>query len=488
MDTLNLFIILYIALSISVGLYAVRKVNSSTDFVLAGRSLPIYVTIATVFATWFGSEAVLGIPATFIDEGLGGVVADPFGAGLCLIFVGIFFAARLYGMRLLTIGDFYRRRYGRTVELFVSIAICISYLGWVSAQVVALGLVIDLVTQGTIGFEWGMVIGISAVMMYTIFGGMFSVAIMDFIQMMMILLGLVIVAFLVAGDVDGGAGAVITHAADTGKFDFWPEMDTAAILGFIGAFVTLALGSIPQQDVFQRVMAAKDEKTAVRGTVIGGAFYIFFCFIPVFITYAAVMAQPELLEMHMAEGGDTQRILPEYILANVPLVVQVLFFGALLSAIMSTASGTLLAPSAIIAENILKEPLRLDDRGLLITLRATVFCFGLVVLAYGYFSATAGLSIFEMVENAYLVTLCGAFVPLAFGVYWKRANNQGALLSILFGVISWAVLESINVSLLANDQDPLLIPPQLVGFVLAIFGMIFGSLVIKRGAPLTPEA
>ena len=179
MSTLALCILLYLALSIGIGLYAARRVHSSTDFVLAGRSLPIYVTIATVFATWFGSEAVLGIPATFIDEGLGGVVADPFGAGLCLVFVGMFFAARLYRMQLMTIGDFYRQRYGRTVELLVSMAICISYLGWVAAQVVALGLVIDLVTGGMIGTEWGMVIGIGAVMLYTLFGGMVSVAIMD---------------------------------------------------------------------------------------------------------------------------------------------------------------------------------------------------------------------------------------------------------------------------------------------------------------------
>ncbi len=480
MSTLTLFVLTYIIISIGIGLYAARRVHNSTDFVLAGRSLPVYVTIATVFATWFGSEAVLGIPATFIDEGLGGIVADPFGAGLCLVFVGVFFAAYLYRMKLMTIGDFYRQRYGRTVELLVSIAICISYLGWVAAQVVALGLVIDLITGGFISTEWGMVVGIGAVMLYTMFGGMFSVAVMDFIQMLFILVGLVVVAFIVAGQVDGGTSAVIAHASENNKFDFWPDMSLEAILAFIGAFATLALGSIPQQDVFQRVMSARDEKSAVRGTVIGGCFYIVFCFIPIFITYAAIMVDPSLLERHMADGGDTQRILPEYILGEVPMFVQVLFFGALLSAIMSTASGTLLAPSAIIAENILKDPLNLSDKGLLMTLRLCVFTFGLIVLAYGYFSATAGLTIFEMVENAYLVTLCGAFVPLVFGVYWKRATNEGALISILLGITSWASLEAINIGLAANEQDPLLVPPQLVGLAMAIAGMLIGSVCINR--------
>lgn len=476
MSTLSLFVILYMAISIGIGLHAASRVRSSTDYVLAGRSLPIYITIATVFATWFGSEAVLGMPATFMEEGLGGIVADPFGAGLCLVFVGLFFAARLYRMKLLTIADFYRNRFGRTVETLVSIAICISYLGWVSAQIVALGLTIHMISNDVIPFELGMVIGLAVVMLYTIFGGMWSVAIMDFLQMMVILGGLLMVAWLVAGRLDGGAMAVIDHAAANNKFDFWPEMNLAAILAFVGAFVTLALGSIPQQDVFQRVMSANSEKTAVRGTVIGGTFYIAFCFVPIFIAYGATLLDPSLLTVNMAEGGDPQRILPEFILNDVPMPIQVVFFGALLSAIMSTASGTLLAPATILAENIFKEALNLNDKQLLLTLRICVFVFGLVVLGYAYLSTSAGLSIFEMVENAYLVTLCGAFVPLAFGVYWKKSTNTGALVSIALGVSTWAVLEALNAQMIANDTS-MLVPPQLAGLFMAIVGMVAGSLV-----------
>ena len=481
MSTLIIFVVLYMIVSVGIGLHAASRVRSSTDYVLAGRSLPIYITIATVFATWFGSEAILGMPATFMEEGLGGIVADPFGAGLCLVFVGLFFAARLYRMKLLTIGDFYRNRFGRTVEVLISIAICISYLGWVSAQIVALGLTINLISDDVVSLELGMVIGLTVVMLYTIFGGMWSVAIMDFLQMMIILGGLLIVAWLVASRLDGGYMEVIDHAAAHDKFDFWPELNLAAILAFIGTFVTLALGSIPQQDVFQRVMSARDEKTAVRGTVIGGTFYIAFCFIPIFIAYGATLLDPSLLAVNMAEGGDPQRILPEFILNDVPMPIQIVFFGALLSAIMSTASGTLLAPSAILAENIFKDAFRLNDKQLLWTLRGSVFVFGLVVLGYAYLSTSAGLSIFEMVENAYLVTLCGAFVPLAFGVYWKRATNTGALVSIALGVTTWAVLEALNLQMLANDTS-MLVPPQLAGLFMAIVGMIAGSLISTSGA------
>lgn len=475
MSSLSIFVVLYMTISVGIGIYAARRVHNSTDYILAGRSLPIYITIATVFATWFGSEAVLGMPATFMEEGLGGIVADPFGAGICLIFVGVFFAARLYRMKLLTIGDFYRQRFGPTVETLVSIAICISYLGWVSAQIVALGLTINLISADAVSLEIGMIIGLSVVMFYTIFGGMWSIAIMDFLQMMLILCGLCAVAYLISARLDGGFMEVIDHASANNKFEFWPDLDIISILAFLGAFVTLALGSIPQQDVFQRVMSAKNEKVAVRGTVIGGSFYILFCFVPIFIAYGATLLDPSLIDIHMGEDGDPQKILPSFILNDVPLPIQIVFFGALLSAIMSTASGTLLAPSAILAENIFKNMFNLNDKQLLIALRLCVLSFSFIVLAYAYFSTMAGLSIFEMVENAYLVTLCGAFVPLAFGVYWKKSTNTGALVSIALGVSSWAVLEAYSVT----TGEALVIPPQLVGLFMAIVGMIAGSLLSK---------
>ncbi|HMV01538.1 MAG TPA: sodium:solute symporter, partial [Rhodocyclaceae bacterium] len=131
------FVVLYLMVSIGIGLFAATRVHNTKDFAVAGRHLPLPVVTATVFATWFGAEAVFGASSTFVREGLGGVVADPFGSSMCLIIAGIFFSRYLYKLNIITLGDFYRMRYNRTVEVVTTLCIVASYLGWVSAQIKA---------------------------------------------------------------------------------------------------------------------------------------------------------------------------------------------------------------------------------------------------------------------------------------------------------------------------------------------------------------
>jgi Na+/proline symporter len=125
---LALSVVAYVLVMIPIGLYASRKVRSTGDYVLAGRSLPFYMALATVFATWFGSESVLGASTKFAEGGFGNVIEDPFGAALCLIIAGIFFNRKLYNLSFLTIGDYFKSRYNTVIAVFLSVAIIISYL------------------------------------------------------------------------------------------------------------------------------------------------------------------------------------------------------------------------------------------------------------------------------------------------------------------------------------------------------------------------
>src|SRR5690606_39242762 len=150
-------------------------VHNTRDYITAGRNLPMPVVLAMVFATWFGAETVLGISATFLDEGFRGLISDPLDAWLCLVLFGLVFARPLYRMNLLTLGDFFRIRYNRPIELVLSLCIVISYLGWVAAQITALGLVFNVLSEDTISMNQGMIIGAGVVLIYTLFGGMWSV-------------------------------------------------------------------------------------------------------------------------------------------------------------------------------------------------------------------------------------------------------------------------------------------------------------------------
>jgi SSS family transporter len=461
------FVVLYLMVTISIGLLAARRVHGSRDYLVAGRSLPLYINVATVFATWFGAETVLSVSATFAKDGLSGIPGDPFGASVCLVLAALLFARLFYRMNLLTIGDFYKQRYGKLVEVMTSVPIVLSYLGWTSAQLTALGLVIHLLSGGAVDLNTAILMGAGVVLVYTIFGGMWSVAITDMFQTVVIIIGLSLVAYMV-GDLAGGASTVIAHAAADGKLVMFPsDMNAASMWAMAGAFFAFAFGSIPQQDVFQRMTSAKNEDTAVRGTIIGGVVYFCFAFVPIYIAYSALVADPSLAQLFADDDPRAiQRILPDLVLGRMPLWAQIMFFGALLSAILSTASGALLAPTATFTENILKPFVpHWSDRQFLLTLRLVLVTFTTSALLFALNSRS---TMYEMVQNAYNVTLTGAFVPLMAGAYWKRASTQGAVCAVVFGIGTWLGADTV-----APDA---LVPPNLVGLFASALGMLLGTM------------
>jgi solute:Na+ symporter, SSS family len=300
-------------------------------------------------------------------------------------------------------------------------------------------------------------------------------------QVVVIIIGLSLVAWLVS-DMAGGTQKVIAQAAADGKFD-WIPADSKGWWAMAGAFFAFAFGSIPQQDVFQRMTSAKDEKTAVRGTVYGGLIYFAFAFVPIFIAYAAVVSDPNVAKLFGAEDArEIQRVLPDLVLSKMPLWAQVMFFGALLSAILSTASGALLAPTSLFTENVLKPfAPKMNDKQFLFTLRIILVTFTSIALLFALNSTS---TMYEMVQNAYNVTLAGAFVPLVAGAYWKRATTQGAMFSAIGGLAVW--LGCMN---LAPEAT---IPANLMGFFASVVLMLLGSLmpqVIKNaGHPIPKHA
>lgn len=461
------FILAYLAASIAVGLYAARRVHSASDYAVAGGRFGTPIAAATVFATWFGAETVLGIPATFLKEGLRGLVADPFAAVACLAIVGLAFARPLFRLDCLTLGDYFRSRFGRATEVALSLAIAFSYLGWIAAQLVALGLAFDVLSAGAIDTRAGILIGACVVVIYTMAGGMWSVALTDALQAAFIIAGLACVAWMVAG-IAGGASQVIEAAAAADRLRFLPEPDARSVLAWITAALVVALGSVPQQDVFQRVRSARSESVAIAACLVGALVYFAIALLPIFLVAAASLIDAPMVARLVER--DHQLILPTLILERTPLAVQVLFFGALVSAILSTAGGALLAPAVTLAQNVVRPLLPpMGDRGALITMRLTVLALAAAVTIL---ALTSKLSIYQLVNESGKVVLVSVFVPLTAGLFWPRADARGAMAAFGAGLATWLALEA-----LAADAT---VPPALAGLIASAAAMAAGSM-LPRG-------
>ncbi|MCB0292907.1 MAG: sodium:solute symporter family protein, partial [Calditrichaeota bacterium] len=283
--------IIYLLITIAIGLTASRFVKNAEDFVLAGRRLPLMLASTAVFATWFGSETVMGASSEFVQHGLLGVIEDPFGASLCLLLVGIFFARPIYRMNILTFGDFYRIKFDQKVELLAGIFMVVSYFGWIAAQLVAMGIIMNVVLG--IPLEAGILTSAGIVLLYTYIGGMWSISITDFMQTIIIIAGLLFLLIEISGKAGGLAQVIAQAPADF--FRFTPDPEPFAFVEYLAAWITIGLGSIPQQDVFQRVMSARSENVAVRASYVGSLMYLTIAFIPLLIGLSAKVVYPELM-------------------------------------------------------------------------------------------------------------------------------------------------------------------------------------------------
>jgi SSS family transporter len=396
---------------------------------LAGRSLPMVLSTSALFATWFGSETVFGASSEFLKGGLFAVIEDPFGAALCLLLFGLFFAPRLYAMNLLTLGDFFKIRFGRKTELIASIFMVPSYFGYTAGQLVALGLILNVVTG--IPVWQGVVFSSLVVTVYTFMGGMWAISITDFIQSIVIIAGLVVLAIVLA-DKAGGV-TVVFEQVPAENFRFLPDWDITSVLTYLAAWSVLGLGSIPSQDIFQRVMSSSSQRTAVRSCFYASGLYLTVAMLPLFISLCVKFLYPEQVT------GDTQLTLPSMVMAHTALPIQVLFFGSLLSAILSTTSSSILAPAAIFSENIVKPLLKrpLTDRQFLFLTRLSVLIFSLGATVMGCLKS----DIYELVGVSSILSLVSLFIPMVFGLYWKRTSGTGAISSMFAGMAVWMYYE-----------------------------------------------
>lgn len=419
-------IVIYLLVMYGISYYAQGQVHNSEDFLVAGRRLPLSLAWMTILATWFGAGTMLAAADEVHAEGLRAAALDPLGAGVCLLLAGFFIAGPIWRLKIMTVPDLFRMRFGPRAELLSSLILIPSYFGWIAAQFTAMAGMLQLFfgMPIEIGLPLVAVIGTG----YTFMGGMWSVTLTDAVQITLVLLGLVLLSGVVLWEL--GTGSMIA-GLDTLWTDLpsdrrtiIPTENLVEFFGWMGVFATGALGNLPGQDLMQRVFAAKSAQVASAACLVAGVLYLTFGSLPLMIGLSAFHLLPE-------ETGAS--ILPTLAHAFLHPMVAVVFVIALMSAVLSTIDSAILSPSSVLAHNIAGRWFGAED-ALSWNRWAIVF-----VAVCSLILAFVGESAYSLLEEAYLLTLVGLVVPFTFALMTKPCSSWPGLCSMLTGAGLWLV-------------------------------------------------
>lgn len=448
---------LYLVAMLAVGFYAARRISDADDFVVAGRSLPLWLCTGTLFATWMGAGTAMGAAGAAYESGFLGVIADPFGAALCLFIAGLFFVRMMRRMRLVTIITFFETKYGRWTGLVAALAMMAVYIGWTGSQLVAFGFILH--TLAGIDTTTGILIATAIILTYTVAGGMWAVALTDFIQMAILVVGFLVILPIVLHDVGGWSS--VSAALPEGRFRMVPSegAGTVAWLEYVRAWLVIGLGNIAAQDLMQRTLSSKNENVAQNAAYLAGVGYLTLAMVPVVLGIIGAVALPGLV--------DPEFVVPRLAMEYLHAVPMAIFIGALLAAIMSSADSALLAPASILGENIV--PFFAPKAG-----RETIFAWtrysvpviGLAALGIALYVG----SVYTLFLDSFSVLLVSLFVPLTAGIWWSRANRYGAAAAMTAGVGVWL--------------GGMLVFPELPT---DLFGVVASAVAMLVVTPLTQE-
>ena len=457
--TIFIGVAIYIVIMIAVGIYTASKTHSAAEFIVAGRSMPLWLLTTTIIATWFGGGMMIGGAGAAYDDGLLGNIADPFGATLCLLLLGMFFVRIFRRLKLLTFVDFVEQRFGRVAAFIASLAGLASSLFWVAGMLVAFGIVFETLTGTPMVF--GIIGGSIVVILYTTMGGMLAVALTDFVQMFIIAIGLIMLLVVVLIDA-GGWGAVSAQLPEH-TFRMYPLEHTGERwLNYMRAWVIFGIADIASQSLIGRALAAKSERVAQNSFYLAGLGYLCFGMIPVMLGIIGSVTMPEL--------AGSESVIPALAFEHLHPVAIAIFVGAVLAAIMSSCDSSLLASASIVSTNLLPFVKRNPSD----KLRLQVVRWGIPVC--GVIAVVGALNakvVFNTMLDGNLFMLAAVIVPFILGVWWKRANRAGALAAMTMGIASW-----LTTSLLFPE-----LPGDLIGLGVSFATMIIVTTLTQKIDP-----
>ena len=412
-------ILVYVLAQLAIGVYVSRRIATEEDYFVAGRRLGLVLASGSIFATWFGAETCVGAAGQVYERGLGRTSVEPFAYGICLLLMGLLFAAPFWRSRIVTLADLFRTRYSPAVERTAAILLVPTSVLWAAAQVRAFGHVLS--SMG--GFEIGFALGISAfvVIAYTAAGGLMADVVTDLVQAIALAIGLLAMLAAVIAKV-GGLGEALEIAATAAA----RTVDEPGILDTIEAWSLPICGSIVAQEVVSRAVASRSPEVARRSALLGGGLYLAVGLVPVFLGLLGSTLVPDL--------EDPEQLLPVLAGAHLSTLLQVLFAGALISAILSTVDSTLLVASSLFSRNlVLAGREGVTEKTRLRVARLGVIGFGIAAWAL----ALGSEGVFALVEDASGFGSAGILVIVVFGLFTRFGGAASALASLAAGAGVW---------------------------------------------------
>ena len=440
------FVGLFLVAAIGIGLFYRKRINATEDFAAAGRSLTWPYVMASVVATWIGAAVILGGATEVYEYGFQGIIWDPFAPFLTLVLAGLVFVRRLRKTKYVTVGDYYNSRYGKNMATIFSTVQALTGIAWVAAQFKSFGVLLEMTTG--LNHNLATIIGAVVILFVAMAGGLWALSRTDMIAFIVITLSLIIMVPYTFNAV-GGISQFIANAGNLEELPQWSlffsaRVDSAGdtyglywyggLLGIIyaiSAWVAVGFGDLSCPVLNARTLAAKTGKDAKRGFFIGGIVYLILGMIPILIGVAAFIASDGGFE-----GEELNYILPWFVQNFMPGWLGVAFMVSLVAAIVSTAGDTILIDSTVFSNTLFKriKP-DISDGELMKKLRYALPLYALVAWGVTFAGSIyellvfAGASLFPTVTASYI-----------FGLFWKKANEKGALWSFWAGIISWVVL------------------------------------------------
>jgi SSS family solute:Na+ symporter len=485
------FILLFFVLGL--GTYFLVK-GSGKRYIICGKSLPFFLVGSMLLAQSLDANATMGNATGVYLGGFWAGFQFPLGLALCLMLTGLFFAAPLNRMNLLTLPDFYFRRYNWLTELIVSLLMGFSFAILVAGNFAGSAWIISLVFE--IDYTLALILISVGIFIYTVSGGLYACAATDIVQIYPAIAGFVgcFIWLLYTHGWDFFAGAIPAGYMDLSGLT---SMENGALLNWAG-ILALGLGDIVALDFMERIFAARDEKTAQISCFFGAGFTILTGLVCSGIGLMGLKLLPEI--------ADPRMLLPTIAMTSVPFIFGLFIMGGIIGAGASTADGGILGVSTVLGRNVFqKNILRIwaekkkkgaklpqmpasgcdisnpvtDNAQKLISDKKLLWIsrvMAIPVVAFAIYLAHVKPEPGILLVLAFDVVFAGCLVPLTLGIYWKKANTPGALAAVIIG-------STLRLILFYTIPEHLAGLDTMIAPVVGLIAMVVVSLMTQESFP-----